>query len=72
MLLEFQKLGRESDVGLQEILRIQGICLLVAAVLLDIQSDCRSRTASSGKTDDDARAVGELDVESLVGRDASV
>ena len=72
MLLELQQLSSEPDVILQVVLRIHAIGLLVAGVLLNVQPDRGSRATGSRQADDDAGAVGELDVEALVGRYAAV
>jgi hypothetical protein len=70
--LEFQKIGCKLDIWLQELLSIHSVLALVIAVLLNIQTDRCTRAAGSGKTDNDSRPIGELDVEALVGGDAAV
>ena len=72
MLLELQQICGELNIGLQEILSILAIGLRITGVLLDIQPDCSTRAPSSGKTDDNARSIGELNIEALVGRHTSI
>jgi hypothetical protein len=42
MLLELQQIRRKLNIRLQEVLRIESVCLRVAAVFLDVQSDGRA------------------------------
>lgn len=72
VLLELQKIRRELDVGLQEVLSVLAIRLRVTAMLLDVQANCSTRTAGSRETNNDSGAVRELDVKTLVGRDTSI
>jgi hypothetical protein len=66
MLLELQQLSRKLDIRLQVNLSIQRICLRVAGMLLDIQTNSCTRAACTRQTNDDARTVREFDVEALV------
>jgi hypothetical protein len=72
MLLELQQLSRKLDIRLQVNLSIQRIRLSVTGMLLDIQTNSCTRAACTRQTNDDARSVGEFDVETLVGGHAAV
>lgn len=67
MLLELQQFRRKRDIRLQEILSILTIRTWLARVFLNVQPNSSAGAASAGETDDDAGAVGEFDVEALVG-----
>jgi hypothetical protein len=66
MLLELQQLSRKLDIRLQVNLSIQRICLRVTGMFLDIQPNSCTRASCTRQTNNDARSVGEFDVETLV------
>lgn len=71
-LLELQQLGRHLDFRLEEVLRIHIVRRGIAAVLLDVQANRRSRRPSSREPNDDAAPAGEARIETLVGGNGAV
>jgi hypothetical protein len=72
VLLQLQKVRRELDVVLEVILRVKVVCGFVASVLLDVQADGGAAAASTRETNDDAAAIVELDVDTLLLADAAI
>ena len=72
VLLEFEQLGGELDLGLEEVLRVHVVGRRVAAVLLDVEADGRARGAGAREAHDDAAAGREAGVQALVGGDGAV
>lgn len=72
VLLELGEVEGDLDEGLEADLGVLGELVRVLGVLLDIEADGGARRASARQTEDDARAVGELDVQALLGRDGAV
>ncbi len=72
MLLKLQQSRCEFDVWLQEVLGVQTVALNITSVLLNVQTNGSARAARSRKTDNDARSIGELDIETLVRRNAAI
>ena len=48
-----EQVGRELDLGLEEVLGVQVVSRRVAAVLLDVETNGGARRAGTRKTDDD-------------------
>lgn len=72
MLLELQQIRGKRDVRLQEVLRIHAISLWVGAVLFNIQADGSTAAARARESEDNAAAVIEFDVKTLVFADTTI
>jgi len=72
VLDELGEAQRNVDEGLEPLLRVRLVLLLILRVLLNIQPDRRALRTGSGESDNEARAVGEGNVETLVLRDGVV
>lgn len=72
VLLELQEFRSKLDVGLQEVLSIHAVGLSITGMLLNIQPNSSSWTTCSRKSNDDTRSVGELNIQTLVWRNATI
>lgn len=72
VFLQLEEIGRELDVVLEVVLRIEVVRLLVGLVLLNVQTDGSTTAASAGQTNDDAASVVEFDEDTLVLANAAI